>query len=112
MAEEKKPEEKKPEPKAPNLTRALEELSKETKLQGHLLLGYLASAQGTPEPLQRAAYNLAFAVNTGLAGHKAADGLRKLKAEELASLMNSVIDDKLSPDEVATSLRQRWPEKA
>lgn len=117
---EKTPAEKTPEPKADepkakpapkiNLPRALSELGKLTKLQGHQLLGHLASAEGTPPELAQAAHDLAFAVNTGLAGHAAPEGVRKMAADALAKLIEETMADKPSVSEVAAKLRELFPE--
>lgn len=112
---EKTPEPKADEPKAKpapkiNLPRALSELGKLTKLQGHQLLGHLASAEGTPPELAQAAHDLAFAVNTGLAGHAAAEGVRKMTADALAKLLEETMADKPSVSEVAAKLRELFPE--
>jgi hypothetical protein len=122
---EKTPAEKTPEPKAPepkadepkaklapkiSLSRALTELGKLTKLQGHQLLGHLASAEGAPSDLMQAAHDVAFVVNTGLAGHAAAEGLRKLAPEGLAKLLEETMADKPTFDELAKKIRDQFPE--
>lgn len=117
---EKTPAEKTPEPKvdepkakpAPkiNLPRALTELGKMTKLQGHQLLGHLASAEGTPPDLAQAAHDIAFAVNTGIAGHAAAEGVRKMAADTLAKFIEDTVVERPTLDELAKKLRDLFPE--
>lgn len=115
---EKTPEPKPEEPKGkqpkeqpkPNLPRALVELGRMTKLSGHQLLGHIASAEGTPPELAQATHDLAFVVNTGLAGHAAAEGLRKMPHDALAKLIEEAIADKSSTDDLAKKLRELFPE--
>lgn len=115
---EKTPEPKPEEPKGkppreqpkPNLSRALVELGRMTKLSGHQLLGHISSAEGTPPDLAQAAHDVAFVVNTGLAGHAAAEGLRKMAPDALAKLLEEAIADKSSTADLAAKLRELFPE--
>lgn len=123
MADTDPPEPKTPEPKPEepkgkqpkeqpkrNLPQALAELSKTSKLAGHQLLGHIASAEGAPPELAQAAHDLAFVVNTGLAGHAAAEGLRKMAPDALAKLLEETIADKPTVDDLAKKLRDLFPE--
>ncbi len=93
-----------------DLAQGLAEMAKELKLSGHALLGFLAGVQGAPAEMTSAAHDVAFAVNTGLAGHLAAEGLRKAGHEGLAKLLVEVVDGGLGQAEVTALLRERFPE--
>lgn len=102
-------EPKKPAPKA-NLPRALAELARTTKLNGHQLLGHISAADGTPPELAQAAHDVAFVANTGLAGHAAPEGLRKMAPDALAKLLEEVMAEKPSTADLVAKLRQMFPE--
>lgn len=102
-----------PEPKVKSeadLARGLAEMAKFTKLAGHKLLGQLTGIEGIEPDLARAAHDVAFVVNTELAGKMAPEGLARLPFAELAALLQQVASDAPSHDELARQLREKFPE--
>lgn len=93
-----------------DLALGLAGMAKELRLSGHALLGFLAGVEGAPAEMTAAAHDVAFAVNTGLAGHLAAEGLRKAGPEGLAKLLIEIVDGGLGQAEVTALLRERYPE--
>lgn len=99
-----KPAKKEP----PDPRRGLLEFAKSKGLTGLPLL-QAAVQLDILGPWGVALSRVAFAVNTGLAGHKAAEGLRKSGAEGTVKVVEACLD-KEEPDVVAY-LREQFPEK-
>lgn len=89
------------------LSRALGSAARELKCSGHQLLAKISGlGQG---PVERAAHDIAFAVNTGLAP-AAAQALRGMAPTAMAELIGEVVDGQLDQDGVTALLRERYPE--
>ena len=99
-----KPAKKEP----PDPRRGLLEFAKSKGLSGLPLLQAAVQLE-VLGPWGVALGRVAFAVNTGLAGHKAAEGLRKSGAEGTVKVVEACLD-KDEPDVVAY-LREQFPEK-
>jgi hypothetical protein len=95
-------------PEKPDIRKGLLELARSRGLVGLPLL-QAAAQLNIPAPWGVALSRVAFAVNTGLAGHKAAEGLRKSGAEGTVKVVESCLE-KDEPDVVAY-LRTQFPEK-
>jgi hypothetical protein len=93
-----------------DLSRGLAEMAKLTSSRGHKLLGHLTSLEGLDPDLARAAHDIAFVVNTDLAGKIAPEGLAKLSSADLASLLQRVASESPSIEELAQQIRDRFPE--
>lgn len=103
-------DDKKPTPQALKREKLVEVLSgiaaegEPTPIQ---TLGKLAQLDDK-DPVPVAAGHLAFALNTGLAGHAAAGAARDFTAEDMADLITSALGKERR--QIVDLLRKRWPE--
>ena len=97
-----------PPPEKPDIRKGLLGLAKERSLTGLPLLQAAVQLE-VPGPWGIAVGHIAFAVNTGLAGHKAAEGLRTSGAEGTVKVVEACLDTD-EPAGVAY-LREQFPEK-